>query len=419
MTRGGAVRWLLGIALVLVAALLALRVVLQPQRLTRYALGALGDALGLDITATGVGEYRLRGSPVLVARDVVARVPNSQVPVLRAQRVLVQVPWSTLRSRGAVLDIERIELDRPRLDAGALQRWLAARPSGDGGLPTLRRGLQVRAGRIDGDGWSLRQLDVDLPRLHAAQPVAARVRGLAIAGTGVARAGFDLALALTQPANGAGVAAFGAVTAVHGDLVVPTQVRASGHVLSRAGMVQVAPIRLAVGGTARGGDFQLAFATALDGTARLADDGWTLGPASLVVRGADPVPLLDARGRVRSAAGVLGIALDGRIARWPASWPAVPPLSASAAPVAFRLGYDGAPALSDPAQLRLAWGGATADVAFRLPDMVSWSGAASLGTPLPPLTGHARVPVLEVSGAVLEGVDIVFDREPADAGATP
>lgn len=417
MTRTGAVRWLVALALVLVVALLALRVVLQPERLTRFVLGAVGDAIGLEITAGGVGEYRLRGSPMLVARDVVARVPGSKAPVLRARRVLVQVPWSTVRSRGAVLDIERIELDGPVVDVEALQRWLAARPAGDGAIPTLRRGLQVRDGRIEGGGWALQQLDVDLPALRPGQRVAGRIRGQAA--SGATRAGFDLALALTQPANGAGFAAFGQVAVVHDDISAPMRVRLSGRVLSGPDALRVAPLRLAVAGTARGAAFELPFVAAIDGPARLAGGTWTLGPAGFVLRGDDPVPRLDAGGRVRFAEGALGIAVRGSIARWPAAWPALPPLSASPAPLAFALDYDGVPALSDAARLQLDWDGASADVAFQLPAVLAWAETAATGTPLPPLTGRARVPTLDIEGARLEGVEIEFEPEAADIVPPP
>src|SRR3546814_11600496 len=111
---------------------------LQPQRVTGFVLNALGDALGLEITATGSSEYRLRGTPVLVVHDVVAREPGAATPLLRARRVYVSVPWSTARSRGAQLDINRIELDAPVLTLPDLQHWLAARPPGETRMPTPR-----------------------------------------------------------------------------------------------------------------------------------------------------------------------------------------------------------------------------------------------------------------------------------------
>src|SRR3546814_13689864 len=74
---------------------------------------------------------------------MVAREPGAATPLLRARRVYVSVPWSTVRSRGAQLDITRIEFDAPVLDLPALQHWLAARPPGETRMPTLSDGLQV------------------------------------------------------------------------------------------------------------------------------------------------------------------------------------------------------------------------------------------------------------------------------------
>src|SRR3546814_1355552 len=134
---------LLATAAILLLLALALHLLLQPQRVTGFVLNALGDALGLEITATGSSEYHLRGTPVLVVHDVVAREPGAATPLLRARRVYVSVPWSTVRSRGAQLDITRIELDAPVIDLPALQHWLAARPPGASRLPTLRHGISA------------------------------------------------------------------------------------------------------------------------------------------------------------------------------------------------------------------------------------------------------------------------------------
>src|SRR5690606_1773355 len=130
-----------GIALLLLLAT-AVHLLLQPQRVAGFVLGALGDALGLEITARGSSEYDLRGTPGLVVHDVVARDPGAATPLRRARRVYVSAPWSTVRSRGAQLDITRIELDAPVLDLPALQHWLATRPPGESRMPTLSDGLE-------------------------------------------------------------------------------------------------------------------------------------------------------------------------------------------------------------------------------------------------------------------------------------
>src|SRR5690606_12562047 len=155
-------------AVLLVLGLLAgvaLRYAMQPERATRFLLSRVGAALDLEITATGKPEYRLRGLPTLVLRDVVAREPGAATPLLRADRIFVSLPWSTLRARGAVLEATRIELDAPILDLPALQHWLASRPPSPTPLrlPSLSAGALVRDGVVIGEGWRLEDLQAEVP----------------------------------------------------------------------------------------------------------------------------------------------------------------------------------------------------------------------------------------------------------------
>src|SRR3546814_15163060 len=133
---------LLATAAILLLLALALHLLLQPQRVTGFVLNALGDALGLEITATGSSEYHLRGTPVLVVHDVVAREPGAATPLLRARRVYVSVPWSPVRSRGAQHDITRTDRDPPALDLPALQHRPAGHPPGGPRHATPHHGQQ-------------------------------------------------------------------------------------------------------------------------------------------------------------------------------------------------------------------------------------------------------------------------------------
>ena len=57
-------------SVVLVAALAWLA---QAPRAVGFLLDRVGASLGLEIAASGVAEYRLRGTPEVVVRDLVAR----------------------------------------------------------------------------------------------------------------------------------------------------------------------------------------------------------------------------------------------------------------------------------------------------------------------------------------------------------
>src|SRR3546814_11052871 len=88
LARRRILRGALALAALAVVVVLALQYALEPQRATRFLLARAGAALGLEITATGVAEYRLRGTPTLVLRDVVASEPGMATPLLRADRIL-------------------------------------------------------------------------------------------------------------------------------------------------------------------------------------------------------------------------------------------------------------------------------------------------------------------------------------------
>ena len=71
----------------------------RPQQVANFLVARIAATLGLEITSGGAAEYQLRGTPRLVLRDVVTR-RHGDAPLLRADRIDVALPWSTLRTRG-------------------------------------------------------------------------------------------------------------------------------------------------------------------------------------------------------------------------------------------------------------------------------------------------------------------------------
>lgn len=408
---------LAALAIVLLLLALALQLLLQPQRVAGFVLGALGDALGLEIAATGTAEYSLRGTPRLTVRDVIAREPGATTPLLRARRIHVSLPWSTVRSRGARLDITRIELDAPVIDLGALRHWLASRPPGDTRIPTLSDGLVVADGRIDGDGWRVDHLAFSLPRLYPDQPVDARVAGHLDAGDLALR--FDLAAHLTRPALEAGVAIVGPVTASSAGWRLPARLRLSAPLQSGDDGLRSTRLRASVAGRYEGGDMHLPFAFALTTPMLLRNGTLALAPAGVALRGEGLVPQADARG-VFALGRRLLLDLDGQMADWPDAWPALPPpIGASDAPLPFALRYLGRPGLADAAQLRLQRDRTRVDFYVRLPDLQHWMSDVASGSPIPPLSGRLSTPELEISGARLEGVEVEIEESSSASTRTP
>lgn len=405
-------RWLrrllvLGI-LVLLLSLLATWL-LQPKQLVPLILNRAGQSLGLEITADTNAEARLRGEPQLIVRKLVAREPGAKTTILRAERVLLALPWSTLRNGGKDAVIKRIELDAPVLDVPALQAWLAKRPpSEETKIPTLTDGLRIVDGRIDNDDWRIESVMVALPSLHPQKPVEARIQGRYVdAPTAIP---FDLAVALTKPANDAGVAVFGPLTIERGDWRLPATIQLSGPLHLGEDEVAVVPAKLGVSARYESGDTRLPFSLGLHGPLHFDEATWLLAPVGVALRGESPMPAFDAHGALALGRRLV-IELDGALPQWPDAWPALPaPVSNSTSPLPFALRYTGQSDLSEIAGLKLHRDATDFDSRFRLYDLLGWIDQAG-GSPLPPLDGHLRSPQLEISGATLEGVDIVLDDE--------
>jgi hypothetical protein len=327
--------------------------------------------------------------------------------LLRAERVFVSLPWSTIRARGADLTVQRVELDAPVLDVPALQRWLATRPRRETRIPTLREGLQVVRGRIDNDDWTIDGIEVALPTLAPGKPVHAMLAGRYL--DAPTEVGFDLDVAMSKPANDAGIAAIGGIRVVGDGWSLPARVRMSGPLHLGDDEVRVAPAKIGMSARYASSSSDVPFDIGAFGPLRFDEGVWVLEPASLALRGEGKVPDADARGAVALGRRLV-LRLDGRIAAWPAAWPALPPpLSASASPIPFALDYVGRTDLSGIAGLRLQREATSFDARFMLPVVLAWLDASAGGSPLPPLRGSLRTPRVEIAGARLEGVEVDFD----------
>jgi hypothetical protein len=383
-----------------------LRWLSRPEFVTAAILGQAGKALGLEITATGAGDYRLRGTPQLIVRQVTAREPGASMPLFTAERIFISVPWSTLRARGSDLTANRLELDAPVLNVSAFQRWQAKRPPSETPIPTLSRGIGIVRGQIVGSDWKIEALDAELPSLAPEQPLRMHLRGRYAGGE--LRVPVDVHASLTKPGAGAGVGVVGQVTLESAQWQLPSWINLSAKLRSEQG------IRLdnaVLGAQSRyvSGDTSLPFALGLAGPLRLDSKAISLQPAGLSLRGKDVMPTLDSSGGF-TLADELRLQLQGNLADWPSAWPALPPpLGQSVSPLPFALEYGGASDLSGIAALRLQRDQTVFDGRFRLFEVMDWNAAGSKGSPLPPLSGTLRTPRLEVSGAVLEGVELQLE----------
>lgn len=391
-----------------IVAVMSLRIASRPDRVANLILREAGDALGLEITASGAAEYRLRGVPQLVVRGVVARQPGASTPVLTADRILLSLPWSTVRARGADLTVRRVELDAPVLDLAALQRWQDTRPpSAEPRIPTLTDGLAIVEGRVIGGGWAIESLDVNLPSLHPHRNVSARVRGtFRNASLSVP---MDLRVALARPARNAGFAAIGVATPTSKDWRLGLDLTLSGRMHDGADGFGLDATRFGARAQLAMGDSTHRFAIGIGGPLRYLSPTLRIAPMGLSIRGVEAVPTFDSRGTLAFDSR-LALALDGTIARWPDAWPALPPpIGQSTSPLPFGLQYAGPTNLSGRAHLKLQRDATRFDARFHLPRVTEWIDALGRDTPLPPLDGRLTTPRMTIAGATLEGVEITFD----------
>lgn len=394
------------------ALLLALAWLLQPQRIGPYALRRLGDSLDLTITARHI-DYRLRGTPQLTLDGIDVRQPGASTALLTARHALLSLPWSTLRSFGKDRTLERIHLDQPRLDLSALQHWLASRPpSPPPRLPPLTHGVQVTDGRLDGGGWRIEAIAIDLPALLPEREAQAQVRGRYVDASTKAEADLRLTLAGPQRAvdgKPSRLSASGPLTISAADWRIDSQAVIAGELKATDDGLLLRSARFGL--SARFGDGKLVqpFRIGLFGALAFGGDDLRYAPMQLVLRGDSAIPALDARGTL-TLDDRLGLKLAGTLADWPAGWPALPPpLSDVQQPLAVTLAYLGAANLDDATALSLQRGDTRFDARFRLPVVQQWLQAGANGSPLPPLVGTLTTPRLVISGATLEGVEIELD----------
>ncbi|KFL36726.1 hypothetical protein [Arenimonas donghaensis] len=374
--------WVLGIGLALLAAAgLWINHQLEPSRLARTVLSALGESQGLEITFEGQPAYALRPEPRLVLPNVVARQPGAAAPLLTAGRAEISLPWDTVWGGDDTVVITRIELERSALDLAALADWRQSRPpAGVFEVPTLTRGIEVVEGRVQGDGWHVQDLSLALDHLAANEP--ARIE---LAGTFVReslRVSGDAVLTVEKAGEST---AFGLL--------------AEGVIEREPGSL---PYRL----------------EAADCFFHRQEPELGVNCTQSQFTGTSPLPSVRADRLSYSQGqrdGKTRFRLEGSMPEWPGDWPVLPePASQVAVPTRFTVDYAGAADLSDPLSAKLERGETTLDATLVIADMQAWL-ADENRRPVPPLRGRFSAPALVIEGFTLEDVQAEI-VEPAPAG---
>lgn len=146
------------VVVVILAAVLAVYLLLQPERFTSM-LRAQARQAGLTLALSAPAEPTLWPQPALVLHGLTLSVDNR--PVLVAARARLVLPWHTLF--GGPTTITRLELDTPRINLAQLGPVLANMNHGKSGTPSLPH---IDAGIIINHGSLARGRDLLLDDIH-------------------------------------------------------------------------------------------------------------------------------------------------------------------------------------------------------------------------------------------------------------
>ena len=155
----------------LLIALLAVRWLLEPERLSAFLLRQASQATGLQLALSEPAGVGFWPDLHLELAGVQARAPGGTAPLLQVQRIDVVLPWSAVTSDE--FSLRSLRLSAPVLDWAALQAWLATRDASDAParLPRVDAAIVASDGRIAGDGWSMEAVSLFLPSLRLGERV--------------------------------------------------------------------------------------------------------------------------------------------------------------------------------------------------------------------------------------------------------
>jgi hypothetical protein len=372
-------RWLLILSVLAVLLLIGgwwVNRQLEPNRLTATVLRKAGESLQLKLVFQGQPDYALKPEPRLLVPNLEVSGLDGKV-FLSAKRAEISLPWSTITGDEPV--ITRVELDAPTLDLPGLRAWIASLPKTPFKLPTLNKGLQISDGSVQGDGYAIHALALELPRLKTGEPAKISAQGGFVQEKTEIQ--FKLELHLATPGLDSDFVAQGSGALQQTPKPLPFQLQAAGHYLSN-------------------------------------DAALSIDAGKLELHGASPLPNLTGAGKL-VVAEQMRLDFEGLLQDWPKDWPALPqPLAANSSKLPLRLAYLGKPDFSDPIALTVNRDQTSLQASVRVPEIRQWLDAPP-GSPLPPLNGKLSTPSLAFDGVELRGVEIEISDSVSPAAVKP
>ena len=170
---------------VVLAAVIAVYLLLQPERFTRM-LQTQARAAGLELNLASPASPTLFPRPALDLNGITLNAQGANVPILLAARGQLALPWHTLFGGPTV--ISQLQIESPRVDLDALQEWLSDLPAQPAGtppnIPRIDTGVSISRGSlVRGNEVLLDNVSLEAGSLVSGQPFPLSLSAITAAGT--------------------------------------------------------------------------------------------------------------------------------------------------------------------------------------------------------------------------------------------
>lgn len=170
---------------VMLAAVVAVYLLLQPERFTRM-LQTQARTAGLELNLSSPASPTLFPRPALDLDGITLNAEGAGAPILLAAHGQLVLPWHTLLGGPTV--ISQLQIESPRVDLDALQEWLAALPAQPEGtppnIPRIDTGVSISHGSVvRGNEVLLGNVSLEAGSLISGQPFPLSLSAATAAGT--------------------------------------------------------------------------------------------------------------------------------------------------------------------------------------------------------------------------------------------
>lgn len=170
---------------VVLAAVVAVYLLLQPERFTRM-LQTQARTAGLELNLASPASPTLFPRPALDLDGITLNAEGAGAPILLAAHGQLVLPWHTVLGGPTV--ISQLQIESPRVDLDALQEWLTALPAQPEGtppnIPRIDTGVSISHGSVvRGNEVLLGNVSLEAGSLISGQPFPLGLSAVTAAGT--------------------------------------------------------------------------------------------------------------------------------------------------------------------------------------------------------------------------------------------